>query len=79
MEILYHSILKLETDRKITVSAGFRNQLRGEATKVSCDGRSTLLTPRLWEAAKSLRNNEEIIVRKADKCNMFVVMDMDEY
>ena len=32
-----------------------------------------------WEAAKSFRNNEEIIVRKADKCNMFVIMDMDEY
>ena len=29
--------------------------------------------------AKSLKNNEEIIVRKADKCNMFVVMDRDEY
>ena len=79
MEILYDSILKLETDRKITMSAGFRDQLRGEATKVRGDGRSTLLTPRLWEAAKSLRNNEEIIVRKANKCNMFVVMDMDEY
>ena len=60
MEILYDSILKLETDRKITVSAGFRDQLRGEATKVRGDGRSTLLMgdPRLWEAAKSLRNNE---------------------
>ena len=79
MEILYDSILKLETDRKITVSAGFRDQLRGEATKVRGDGRSTLFTPHLWEAAKSLRNNEEIIVRKADKCNMFVVIDMDEY
>ena len=82
MEILNDSILKHETDRKITVSAGFRDQLWGEATKVRGDGRSTLLTPpppRLWEAAKSLRNNEEIIVRKADKCNMFVVMDMDEY
>ena len=61
------------------MSAGFRDQLRGEATKVRGDGRSTLLNPRLWEAAKSLRNNEEIIVRKADKCNMFVVMDMDKY
>ena len=45
MEILYDSILKLEMDRKITVSAGFRDQLRGEATKVRGDGRSTLLTP----------------------------------
>ena len=45
MEILYDSILKLETDHKITVSAWFIDQLRGEATKVRVMGKALSLPP----------------------------------
>ena len=31
------------------------------------------------DAAKSLREDEKIVIRKADKANMYVIMNKDEY
>ena len=44
-----------------------------------CKRQSLILTPKLRAAAKSLREDETIVVRKADKSNMYVIMNRDEY
>ena len=36
-------------------------------------------TPKLRSAAKSLKNNENITIRKADKSNIFVLLNNDDY
>ena len=75
LEILYESLRNLSSKDKITLLPGLRDQLRAEASKNRSRGGSTLLTPGLREAGKSLKNNKNIIIQKADKSNMFVVMD----
>ena len=40
---------------------------------------SNVITPELKEAAKSLRNNKDIIIRRADKSNMYVILNRSDY
>lgn len=64
----------------ITVNPDLRNLLRAESTKRrDFDSHSTLLTPELRQAAKELKNHPDIIIRKADKSNVLVVLDKQEY
>ena len=72
LEVLYKSILKLENDNKIIINPNLKEQLCAEGTKRRTCKRTRLLTPELQQAAKELRENEEIIIRKADKSNIFV-------
>ena len=68
-----------EKSKIIDINPNLKDQLRSESTKVRGATRSNIIKPHLKEAAKSLRDDESIVIRKADKSNMYVIMDKSEY
>lgn len=79
LELLYQRICKLKAENKITVNPDVQEQLRAESTKNRSGGSKSSLPARLHSAAKDLRNNKNIVVRKADKAQLFVVLSAEEY
>ena len=79
LEILYSDLLQLERKETVELSADLKEQLRAEGTKCRDNSKSTLLTNELKNAAKSLRANQDICIRKSDKSNVYVIMDKEEY
>ena len=78
-ELLYEQILKLAENNVVSIHPNLKPQLQSEATKWRDKNISKIITPELKEAGKQLKNHPDILVRKADKANIFVVMDKAEY
>lgn len=79
LELLYCSIIKLENDGIVRVNKNLRDLLRAESTKHRDYNQSKILNQDLQNAAKSLRTIEDIIIRKADKANIFVILNKSDY
>ena len=79
LEVLYESLLKLQNNGVVTLEPGLRDQLRAEASKKRSGGKCKILTPELRDAAEGLRNNPDIIIRKADKSRSFVILNKNDY
>ena len=80
IEILYQNILKLRDNKVISVKPEFRDLLKAEAIKNRYNKKQpTLLTHQLKTAAKELRNHPNITIKKADKTNIFVVLNKTDY
>ena len=79
LELLYQSILRLETQDKISVHPDLKGQLAGEGSKLRGSDCSKLITKELRDAAKQLKEDPRIIARRADKTSCFVILDRDEY
>ena len=79
LELLYSDLLNLEKNKVVDLDKNLKDQLRGESTKCRGNTNSNILTPKLRAAAQGLRNDESIVIRKADKSNMYVIMNRDEY
>ena len=79
LELLYQDILQLEKDDKVVVSGDLKGELIGEGNKLRGNSRSKLLTEELKEAAKQLKEDSRIIIRRADKSPIFVILDREEY
>ena len=79
LEVTYQAITDLEKRGFVEVNPDLRPQLLAEATKRRDFGKCEVLTPALKEAAKTLREDDTITVRKADKSSSYVVIDKSEY
>ena len=79
LETLYQNLLNLESKKKVTIKPELSDRLRSEGTKHRHQKFKSILTPSLKEAAKSLKTNAEIVIRKADKSSQYVIMNKDEY
>ena len=79
IEMLYEDIERLEKEGKVTVNQALRDRLIGESAKLRGNGQSKLLTEELREAAKQLRENSDIVIRRADKTSTYVILDNDTY
>ncbi|XP_076039484.1 uncharacterized protein LOC143024558 [Oratosquilla oratoria] len=79
LALLYDNICKLEREGKISINPDLQENLQAESTKKRHRPSQDILSPRLREAAQQLRDNEHIIIRKADKSNTFVILDRDCY
>ena len=79
LEVLYENILSLKDSKVADVNPNIRDQLRAEGTKVRRNDHSNVITPELKEAAKTLRNNKNIIIRRADKSNVYVILNRSDY
>ena len=79
LEILYSDLLNLEKNKVVEINPNLKDQLRGESTKCRGKTQSFILTPKLRDAAQTLRSDETIVIRKADKSNMYVIMNRNEY
>ena len=79
LELLYQQICQLERNGKISVNPDVQEQLQSESTKIRGTRRSSLISPRLRQAARGLQDNESIVVRRADKAAIFVILNRDDY
>ena len=79
LEILYEGLLDLQTQKIVQISPELQAQLRAEGARQPPNSNSTLLTPELRAAAKSLRENHNIVIRRADKSTTFVILNRDDY
>ena len=79
LEILYDKLLSLQRENKIIINPNLKDELRGESTRRRCFENSSILSDEMKQAAKELRSNPNIVIKKADKSNVFVIMDKEEY
>ncbi|KAK3886043.1 hypothetical protein Pcinc_009776 [Petrolisthes cinctipes] len=79
MEILLGDIHQLEKNGKITTSTALQPTLLAEAAKTRGVHHSKLLNKNHFLASKQLRDNPEIIIRRADKASSLVVNGREEY
>ena len=79
LELLYQQICDHSQAGRINVNPDVQEQLLAEGTKRRGSNKSRLITPRLREAAKELRNNKNLIIRRADKSSVFVLLNRSEY
>ena len=79
LELLYQDLTKLEGEDKIQISPHLRTLLLAEGAKRRGSRPNKTLTNRLREAAKSLRDDENIVVRRADKTAIYVILNKDDY
>ena len=72
--------MKLRDNKVILIKPEFRDLLKAEAIKNWYNKKQpTLLTHWLKTAAKELRNHPNITIKKADKANIFVVLNKTDY
>ncbi|KAK3892149.1 hypothetical protein Pcinc_003985 [Petrolisthes cinctipes] len=79
MEILLDDIHQLEKNGKITTSTALQPTLLAEAAKTRGVYHSKLLSKNHFLASKQLRENPDIIIRRADKASSLVVHGREEY
>ena len=80
LELLYQDALKLKTQNKIDIDPDFQDVLIGESTRNRpAANTNTSLPPRMRRAARELRENDSIVIRKADKSAVYVIMNRDDY
>ena len=79
LEVLYQDVLKLQKENKVEVHPSLRDRLVGESAKVRDRCKSKLLTRALFKAAKGLREDDRIAMRRADKSSAYVIMDKEHY
>ena len=80
LEVLYQNLLNLQTRDIITINPKLADHLRCESTKHRYVKRKALLlTTKLKNAANNLKRNEDIIIRKADKSSMYVILNKEDY
>ena len=79
IECLIDQLLTLQNERKVTLSPTIKEDLIGESGRVRGNYRSQILTRDMKNAAKELRERDDIIIRKGDKSAVYVVMDKDNY
>ena len=77
--MLCEDIERLEKEGKITVNRALRDRLVGKSAKLRGNGNSRLLTRELRDAAKQLREKDDIVIRRADKASTYVILDTDTY
>lgn len=79
LELLYENILKLEAKDEILVHPDLKGQLAGEGSKLRGNDCSKLLTKELREAGKQLKEDSRIVIRRADKASIFVILNKEDY
>jgi hypothetical protein len=79
LEMLYAATVELQKQNKITIEPGFADALRSEGHKQRVSPSKSILTKEQRVACQSLRNNRELVIRKADKSNTYVLLNYADY
>ena len=76
IEILYQNLIEMEKKGKVTVKRELSDSLRNEGNKNRANNNNTkFLIKKHKEACKNLRSNFDIIIRNADKSQLFVILN----
>ena len=78
-ETFIDRLLLLQEENKISLSPTVVDELVGESGRQRGSFYSNILTKELREAAKQLREDDDIIIRKGDKAAVYVIMEKTEY
>ena len=79
MELLYQNLVKLEKEQKLVMNPRLKELMSAEATKHRNTKHHSMITPELKAAAKKLKNNEDLVIRKADKTSIYVLLNKNDY
>lgn len=79
LAILFDDLCELERNGEIRVDPNTRELLQAESVKRRHRAQRGILTPELREAAKQLKENGELVVRRADKSETYVLLNKDTY
>ena len=79
MEVLLDDIQKLEKDGKVSTTPELQHLLLTEATRSRGSYQSKIINKKHHTAAKQLRENNDIIIRRADKTAAFVIANKNDY
>ena len=80
IELLYNSLLDLQSKDKISVNPRLKNLLAAESTKQrSPNTKNSCIPVELKNAATSLKADDSITIRHADKSLIYVLLNKDEY
>ncbi|XP_076057234.1 uncharacterized protein LOC143034771 [Oratosquilla oratoria] len=72
-------LIRLTFKKKATVEPPFKTEVISEASKTRGNFKSKVLEKKHIEAAKELRADPNITIRRADKAATFVLIDTEEY
>ena len=78
-ELLYEAMLRLAEKDHVVINDNLETQLLAEATKIRDFSYSQVITRKLRAAAKDFEQQENFIIRKADKSSCFVIMERETY
>ena len=78
-EILIDEVEKLAQKGEVTVEQHFKQEVIAESGKTRGNYNSTIIEQRHKEAAKQLKSDPEITIRRADKASTYVLMNTQEY
>ena len=79
LETLYDTLLNMHKQGTIHMNPNLKDLLPAEATTQHDFLKSSLLSKDLLQAPKSLKNHSDILVRHADKSNIFVALNKTDY
>ena len=79
MEILYSKLTELEKSNTISINPSIVSLLTTESNKHRNPKYISSVTPKLRNAAKNLRENEDLTIKKADKSAIYVLLNKDDY
>ena len=79
LESLYSKLLNLQDRNLITVNPRLCDLLTAESTKHRNPKYNPSIPKHLREAAKSLKDNNDVVIRRADKAQIYVLLDRKEY
>ena len=79
LEALYNQLTELEANKTISVNPKLVSQLAAESSKHRNPKYTSTVNPQLRNAAKSLKENPNLVIRKADKSSIYVLLDKAEY
>jgi hypothetical protein len=79
LELLFDSLLSLERAGTILVNPDIQDQLHSESTKKRNYSSSRIMSQEMKLATKELSSNTNIVIRKADKSNTYVILNKEDY
>ena len=79
IEVLIDDVLELQKSGKVTISDTLIPNLLAESGKTRGSTKSRILNKTLMTAAKELRENNDIVIRRADKSAVYVILAREEY
>jgi hypothetical protein len=81
IEKLYNSIKTKSTAGEVAIANDeeLRTDLKQVGLRNVIDHNKDILTKEQYQKLKTFRSNNEIVIRKADKSNTFVIMNRLEY
>ena len=79
IESLFNTISEMEKGGSISVNSNIVTQLTTESSKHRNPKYKSSIKPNLRDAAKKLKGNKDIIIRKADKSSIYVLLNRGDY